>query len=72
MLIKVYSILATKRDVNVFLTKSILRKRKYLTVQKMFITQIIEAVMMETKTEPRYVTLELAGDVGGDYIFSRK
>lgn len=47
-------------------------KEKYLTAQKMFITQIIEAVMTETKTEPRYGTLELAGHVGGDYIFSKK
>ncbi len=47
-------------------------KDKYLTAQKMFITQIIEAVMTETKTEPRYGTLELAGHVGGDYIFSKK
>ncbi len=44
-------------------------KEKYLTAQKMFITQIIEAVMTETKTEPRYGTLELAGHVGGDFIF---
>ncbi len=47
-------------------------KEKYLTAQKMFITQIIEAVMTETKTEPRYGTLELAGHVGGDYIFIKK
>ena len=47
-------------------------QEKYLTAQKMFITQIIEAVMTETKTEPRYGTLELAGHVGGDYIFSKK
>jgi tetratricopeptide (TPR) repeat protein len=47
-------------------------KEKYLTAQKMFITQIMEAVMTETKTEPRYGTLELAGHVGGDYIFSKK
>jgi tetratricopeptide (TPR) repeat protein len=47
-------------------------KDKYLTAQKMFITQIIEAVMTETKTEPRYGTLELAGHVGGDYIFTKK
>ncbi|SMO44458.1 caspase family protein [Solitalea koreensis] len=47
-------------------------KEKYLTAQKMFITQIIEAVMNETKTEPRYGTLELAGHVGGDFIFSKK
>ncbi|NEU09671.1 hypothetical protein GZH53_15190 [Flavihumibacter sp. R14] len=47
-------------------------KDQYLTAQKMFITQIIEAVMTETKTEPRYGTLELAGHVGGDFIFSRK
>ncbi|MDB5012427.1 MAG: hypothetical protein JWQ25_629 [Daejeonella sp.] len=45
---------------------------QYLTAQKMFITQIIEAVMTETKTEPRYGTLELAGHVGGDFIFSKK
>lgn len=47
-------------------------KEKYLTAQKMFINQIIEAVMTETKTEPRYGTLELAGHVGGDFIFIRK
>jgi hypothetical protein len=47
-------------------------KEKYLTAQKMFITQIMEAVMTETKTEPRYGTLELAGHIGGDYIFSKK
>ncbi|MEY2903101.1 MAG: hypothetical protein RLY89_2207 [Bacteroidota bacterium] len=47
-------------------------KEKYLTAQKMFITQIIEAVMTETKTEPRYGTLELAGHVGGDFIFTKK
>ena len=47
-------------------------KEKYLTAQKMFITQIMEAVMTETKTEPRYGTLELAGHVGGDYIFAKK
>ena len=47
-------------------------KEKYLTAQKMFINQIIEAVMTESKTEPRYGTLESAGHVGGDFIFSRK
>ena len=47
-------------------------KEKYLTAQKMFITQIMEAVMTETKTEPRYGTLELAGHIGGDFIFSKK
>ncbi|MBB2144380.1 hypothetical protein GM921_02690 [Pedobacter sp. LMG 31464] len=47
-------------------------KEKYLTAQKMFINQIIEAVMTESKTEPRYGTLELAGHVGGDFIFSKK
>jgi tetratricopeptide (TPR) repeat protein len=47
-------------------------KEKYLTAQKMFINQIMEAVMTETKTEPRYGTLELAGHVGGDFIFAKK
>ena len=47
-------------------------KEKYLTAQKMFITQILEAVMTESKTEPRYGTLELAGHVGGDFIFTKK
>ncbi len=47
-------------------------KDKYLTAQKMFINHIIEAVMNETKTEPRYGTLELAGHLGGDYIFIKK
>jgi tetratricopeptide (TPR) repeat protein len=47
-------------------------KDKYLTAQKMFVNQIIEAVMTETKTEPRYGTLELAGHVGGDFIFNKK
>jgi hypothetical protein len=46
--------------------------QKYLTAQKMFINHIIEAVMNETKTEPRYGTLELAGHVGGDFIFTKK
>ncbi len=46
-------------------------KEKYLTAQKMFINQIIEAVMTESKTEPRYGTLELAGHVGGDFIFTK-
>lgn len=47
-------------------------KEKYVTAQKMFINQIMEAVMKETKTEPRYGTLELAGHVGGDYVFMKK
>ncbi|MES2828453.1 MAG: tetratricopeptide repeat protein [Bacteroidota bacterium] len=47
-------------------------KEPYLTAQKMFITQILEAVMTESKTEPRYGTLELAGHVGGDFIFTKK
>ena len=47
-------------------------KEKYLTAQKMFINHIIESVMTETKTEPRYGTLELAGHVGGDFIFMKK
>lgn len=47
-------------------------KEKYLTAQKMFINQILEAVLTETKTEPRYGTLELAGHIGGDYIFIKK
>ena len=47
-------------------------KEKYLTAQKLFINHIIEPVMTETKTEPRYGTLELAGHVGGDFIFSKK
>jgi len=47
-------------------------KEKYLTAQKMFVNQIIEAVMTETKTEPRYGTLELAGHLGGDFIFIKK
>ena len=38
----------------------------------MFIKQILEAVMTESKTEPRYGTLELAGHIGGDFIFSKK
>ncbi|WP_285060171.1 caspase family protein [Pedobacter ginsengisoli] len=63
-------------DVSVFmkyLVKALSEnKDKYLSAQKMFITQIIEAVMTESKTEPRYGTLELAGHVGGDFIFSKK
>jgi tetratricopeptide (TPR) repeat protein len=63
-------------DVSVFmkyLVKALSEnKEKYLTAQKMFINQIIEAVMTESKTEPRYGTLELAGHVGGDFIFSKK
>ncbi|HBI00351.1 MAG TPA: hypothetical protein DDY18_01875, partial [Flavobacterium sp.] len=47
-------------------------KEKYLTAQKMFINHIIESVMTETKTEPRYGTLELAGHVGGDFIFIKR
>lgn len=47
-------------------------KEKYLTAQKMFINQILEAVMTESKTEPRYGTLELAGHVGGDFVFIKK
>ncbi|HMI01222.1 MAG TPA: caspase family protein [Pedobacter sp.] len=47
-------------------------KEQYLTAQKMFITQILEAVMAESKTEPRYGTLELAGHIGGDFIFTKK
>jgi len=63
-------------DVSVFMKYLIKalseNKDKYLTAQKMFVTQIIEAVMTESKTEPRYGTLELAGHVGGDFIFSKK
>lgn len=44
----------------------------YLTAQKLFITKILEAVMTETKTQPRYGTLESAGHIGGDYIFVKK
>ncbi len=47
-------------------------KDKYMPAQKMFISYIMEAVMAEGKTEPRYGTLELAGHVGGDYIFIKK
>ncbi len=47
-------------------------KEQYLPAQKMFITHIMEAVMTEGKTEPRYGTLELAGHVGGDFIFTKK
>ncbi|WP_285058851.1 caspase family protein [Pedobacter ginsengisoli] len=63
-------------DVSVFmkyLVKALSEnKEKYLTAQKMFINQIIEAVMTESKTEPRYGTLELAGHIGGDFIFTHK
>jgi len=38
----------------------------------MMISQIVEAVMTESKTEPGYGTLELAEHVGGDFIFSKK
>ncbi|MGN6394821.1 MAG: caspase family protein [Mucilaginibacter sp.] len=44
----------------------------YLTAQKMFITRILESVMSETNTEPRYGTLELAGHIGGDFIFTKR
>ena len=47
-------------------------KEKYLSAQKMFVNHIIEAVMTETKTEPRYGTLEQAGHIGGDFIFMRR
>jgi tetratricopeptide (TPR) repeat protein len=45
---------------------------KYLTAQKLFINNILEAVMTESKTEPRYGTLELAGHIGGDFVFEKK
>lgn len=44
----------------------------HLSAQKMFVNHIIEAVMTETDTEPRYGTLEAAGHVGGDYVFNKK
>ncbi len=44
---------------------------KYLPAQKMFITRIIEAVINESKIEPRYGTLESAGHIGGDFIFTK-
>jgi hypothetical protein len=47
-------------------------REKYLTAQKMFINYIIEAVMSEARIEPRYGTLEMAGHVGGDFIFIKK
>jgi tetratricopeptide (TPR) repeat protein len=47
-------------------------KDQFMPAQKMFITHIMEAVMTEGKTEPRYGTLELAGHVGGDFIFVKK
>ncbi len=47
-------------------------KDKYLPSQKMFVNHILEAVITETKTEPRYGTLELAGHVGGDFVFNKK
>jgi len=47
-------------------------KEKYLTAQKMFVNQIIEAVMTATHTEPRYGTLEMAGHIGGDYVFIKE
>ena len=56
-----------------FLVKALSEnKEKYLTAQKMFVNHIIEAVMTASKTEPRYGTLELAGHVGGDYIFIKE
>lgn len=62
-------------DVSVFMKYLIKalheNKEKYLSAQKMFVNQIIEAVMKETNTEPRYGTLEMAGHVGGDFIFTR-
>lgn len=63
-------------DKSVFMTYLIKalkeNKEKYLSAQKMFITRILEAVMTETHTEPRYGTLELAGHLGGDFIFYKK
>ena len=47
-------------------------KESYLMAQKMFINHVLEAVMTETKTEPRYGTLEMAGHIGGDFIFIKK
>lgn len=44
---------------------------KSLSSQKMFVNHIIEAVMTESNTEPRYGTLEEAGHVGGDFIFTK-
>ena len=38
----------------------------------MFITRILEAVITEMRTEQRYGTLELAGHLGGDFIFYKK
>lgn len=63
-------------DENVFM-KHLLKgladnKENHLSAQKLFINQIIVAVMTETRTEPRYETLELAGHKGGDFIFSKK
>jgi tetratricopeptide (TPR) repeat protein len=56
-----------------FLVKALSENNeKYLTAQKMFVNHIIEAVMTETKTEPRYGTLELAGHIGGDYTFEKE
>lgn len=63
-------------DKSVFMTYLIKalkeNKDKYLSAQKMFITRIQEAVMTKTHTEPRYGTLELAGHLGGDFIFYKK
>lgn len=44
---------------------------KSLSSQKMFVNHIIEAVMTESNTEPRYGTLEEAGHIGGDFIFTK-
>ncbi|WP_316738396.1 caspase domain-containing protein [Pedobacter aquatilis] len=43
-----------------------------ITAQKIFVNKIMELVMSESNTEPRYGTLELAGHIGGDFIFSKK
>jgi hypothetical protein len=56
-----------------YLIKALAENReKYLSAQKMFVNQIIEPVMNESKIEPRYGTLEMAGHIGGDFIFVRK
>jgi hypothetical protein len=44
-------------------------KEKYLTAQKLFVNHIIDAVMTESGTEPKYGTLDQSGHVGGDFIF---
>ena len=47
-------------------------RQKKITAQKIFVNHVIDAVMTESRTEPRYGTLEMAGHLGGDFIFTKR